>query len=142
METRGTILLVEDTIEVANPLREVLTWGGYRVLVAPTVEIGVQILRAFRVGLVLTDTFWPASAEPGDHWADLDRLVCAAGAAPLVLCASDEPPAYAEHVAHGFVARLAKPLNLDALPALVDSLLLAAERLPAVAQGSAPAREA
>ncbi len=45
METRKTILVVDDTPDIAHLLREVLELDGHRVLVAPTADIGMQILR-------------------------------------------------------------------------------------------------
>ncbi len=133
MATRKTILVVDDTPEIAHLLREVLELDGHRVLVAPTADLGMQSLRAFRVALVLTDALYSTDAEPGDIWSGLDRLVRAAGSVPLILYAPDKPHRYAEYAAHGFAARLTKPLNLDGLLALVDSLLLA--------EGAAPTRE-
>ncbi len=124
MATRSTILLVDDTPDIANLLREVLELDGHRVLVAPTADIGVQILRAFRVGLVLTDALCATNAEPDDIWSGLDRLVGVAGHVPLILYAPDKPHCYADHAAHGFAACLTKPLNLDALLKLVDAVLL------------------
>ncbi len=140
METRGTILVVDDTPDIADLVRAVLTEAGYRVLVAPTAARGLQVLAAFRVGLVLTDALLPADPG-GDIWADLDRLAHAAGGSPLVLYDPQEPGRYADHAAHGFVARLPKPFDLDTLVAMVDRLLSVGGAHQPVAHGPAPARE-
>lgn len=135
MATRGTILVVDDTPEIADLLRGVLESHGYRVLVAPTAEVGVQILRAFRVGLVVTDALRPEDAEPDNPWGGLDRLAAAARETPLALCAPGDTGQYAAHAAHGFAACLTKPLDLDTLLALVGSLLLARGQASPVAPG-------
>lgn len=139
METRGTILLVDDTPDIADLLRTTLAEAGYRVLIAPTVEIGVQILGAFRVGLVLVNASCSTHGEPGDPWSGLDRLVRAAGAAPLILNAPDEPHRHADYLAHGFAARLTNPLDLDALLTTVGVFLLDAGHHLAVPHGLATA---
>ncbi len=141
METRGTILVVDDTPDIATLLRAVLTEAGYRVLVAPTAETGLQVLAAFRVGLVLADAVPPASDCAGDPWADLDRLADAAGGSPLLLCAPGGAGDYADHAAHGFVACLPKPFDLDDLLATVGRLLPVGGPHQPVAHGSAPAHE-
>jgi len=139
METRGTLLMVEETPEVAELLRGVLTKAGYRVLVAQTAELGLHILAAFLVGAVLTDAIPPVDNDGGDRWAALDRLARAAGRAALVLY-TDEPERYAAYADHGFAARLAKPLDLDALVATVGALLPAGPR-PSTPRGPAAVGE-
>ncbi len=141
METRGTILVVDDTPDVAALLHAVLTEAGYRVLLAATVEAGLQILAAFRVGLVLADALPPDADPSGDPWADLDRLAHAAGGSPLLLYAPGGAGDYADHAAHGFVACLPKPFDLDALLATVGRLLPVGGPHQPVAHGPAPARE-
>jgi DNA-binding response OmpR family regulator len=142
MEPRDTILVVDDTADIADLLRDLLTGAGYRVLVARSVDIGLKILAAFRIGLVLTDAPQPAAADRDDAapvWAELDRLALAARKTPLVLYAGAHPERYAEYAAHGIAACLAKPLDLDAVVALVGTLLPDDGHRPAVAHGSATA---
>jgi DNA-binding response OmpR family regulator len=141
LATRGTILVVDDTPDSADLLRAMLEEAGYRVLVAPTAEIGVQILRAFRIGLVITAALQPESDGADDPWAAVDRLVGAGGGAPLILAAPDEPERYADYAAHGCAACLTTPLNLDGLPALVGSLLLGNGQDQTIVHAPAPARE-
>ncbi len=125
MEPRDTILVVDDTADIADLLRDVLTGAGYRVLVAPTVAVGLQVLAAFRIALVLIDAPTPTDddAEAGDFWVELDRLAHAARQTPLIVYAGDEPERYAAYAAHGYAAHLAKPLDLDALVRTVVGLL-------------------
>ncbi|HEY8599025.1 MAG TPA: response regulator [Thermomicrobiales bacterium] len=120
METRRTILVVEDNPAIAELLRETLTESGYRVLLAATPDAARPILAAFRVGLVLTDAFHDVS---GTIWDDLDPLVRLAGGAPLVLCSAHDPALYADFAAHGFASALPKPFDLDEMLALVAALL-------------------
>jgi DNA-binding response OmpR family regulator len=141
VEPRDTILVVEDTADLADLLRDVLTGAGYRVLVAWTADTALQILAALRVQLVLTDAPRPADEDAGAIWAALDRLAHAARKTPLVLYAADEPNRYADYATHGFAARLAKPLDLDALVTTVRSLLPVERHRPSVAHGPATAGE-
>ena len=147
MEPRDTILVVDDTADVADLLRDVLGGAGYRVLVAPTLEVGLTILAAFVVRLVLIDAPTPTddAADAGDFWGELDRLAHRARRMPLIVYAGDNPECYAEcyadYAAHGYAAHLAKPLDLDALAALVAGLLRAGQVDPTIAQGTATASQ-
>ena len=143
MDQRDTILVVDDTADVADLLREVLGGAGYRVLVAPTVAVGLQVLAAFRIALVLIDAPTPTSDEAaaGDFWAELDRLAYAARKTPLIVYAGDSPERYAAYAAHGYAAHLAKPLDLDALVATVAGLLPAKRPDPTIAHGPATASQ-
>jgi DNA-binding response OmpR family regulator len=71
METRGTILLVEDDAQIAALIGEVLTDKGYLVAVAGTPALARAFLATVDVGLVITDGF----ASGGDPWEALDPLV-------------------------------------------------------------------
>ncbi len=141
MEPRSTILVVDDTADVADLLRDVLSGAGYRVLVAPTLDVGLTILAAFVVRLVLIDAPTPtdADADAGDFWGDLDRLAHRARQMPLIVYAGDNPERYADYAAHGYAAHLAKPLDLDALVALVAGFLLGGQAEPTIAHGPATA---
>ncbi len=118
MDARPTILLVKDDSAIAALIRDVLTDEGYRVLVAATPTLGRTILAAFKVALILTDGF-----RGDDPWAPLALLVAQAGRTPVILCSAAHLERYADHAAHGFAALLPKPFNLDALVALVASLM-------------------
>ena len=138
MEPRYTILVVDDTADVADLLREVLGGAGYRVLVAPTVAVGLQVLAAFRIALVLIDAPPPANddADAGNFWAELDRLAFAARKTPLIVYAGDESERYAAYAAHGYAAHLTKPLDLDALVRTVAGLLPAERPQSAITHGT------
>ena len=138
MEPRDTILVVDDTADVADLLRDVLGGAGYRVLVAPTVAVGLQVLAAFRIALVLIDAPTPSDgdADAGDFWAELDRLADAARQTPLIVYAGESPERYAAYAAHGYAAHLAKPLDLDALVRMVAGLLPPKRPEPTIAHGS------
>ncbi len=143
MEPRDTILVVDDTADVADLLREVLGGAGYRVLVAPTVDVGLTILAAFVVRLVLIDAPTPpdGDAHADNFWAELDRLAYAARKTPLIVYAGENPERYAAYAAHGYAAHLAKPLDLDALVATVAGLLPAKRLDPTIAHGPATASQ-
>jgi len=141
METRSTILVVDDTADVADLLRDVLSGAGYRVLVAPTLEVGLTILAAFVVRLVLIDAPTPTDddADAGNFWVELDRLAHKARKTPLIVYAGDKPERYADYAAHGYDAHLAKPLDLDALVAMVAGVLLGGQTDPTIAYATATA---
>jgi len=120
VDARPTILLVEDDPSIAALICDVLTDSGYRVLVAATPTLGGTILAAFRVGLVLTAGFHGGGDDP---WAPLAPLVARAGGTPVILRSAHRPAAYADHAARGFAALLPRPFDLDALLALVASVL-------------------
>ncbi len=143
MEPRDTILVVDDTADVADLLRAVLGGAGYRVLVARTVDAGLAILAAFVVRLVLIDAPTPTAgaAHASDFWAELDRLAYAARKTPLIVYAGENPERYAAYAAHGYAAHLATPLDLDALVATVAGLLPAARPGSAVSHAAATASE-
>jgi CheY-like chemotaxis protein len=111
MAPRDTILVVDNTADVADLLREVLVKAGYRVLVAPTLEVGLTILAAFVVRLVLVDAPTPYhdDLDAGDFWAGLDRLAATARRIPLVVYAGANPERYAAYADHGYAAHLASP---------------------------------
>ena len=143
MESRSTVLVMDDTADVAELLRDALGGAGYRVLVAPTPEAGLAIPAAFVVRLVLIDAPTPAddAADAGDFWVELDRLAYAARQTPLIVYAGDNPERYADYAAHGYAAQLAKPLDLDALVATVAGLLRAGRAAPALDHGTAASTE-
>ena len=123
METRGTILVVDDDPDIAGVMRELLAVEGYRVLVAPSIGLARDILAAFRVGLVITDGFH--SGMYADRWTPLQPLVDAAAGRPLVLCSAHDLARYADFAAHGIAAYLPKPFDFADLLALVGSFLRA-----------------
>jgi CheY-like chemotaxis protein len=139
MEPRDTILVVDDTAAVADLLREVLGGAGYRVLVAPTLEIGLTILAAFVVRLVLIDAPPPAddASDAGDFWAEPDRLARAARQIPLIVYAGGNAERHADYASHGYAAHLTKPLDLDALVAMIAGLLPAERSQSPIANGTA-----
>jgi len=143
MEPRDTILVVDDTADVADLLRAVLGGAGYRVLVASTLETGLKILAAFRIALVLIDAPTPTAgaARADNSWAELDRLAHAARQTPLIVYAGENPERYAAYAARGYAAHLATPLDLDALVATVAGLLPAARPGSAVSHAAATASE-
>jgi len=143
MELRDTILVVDDTADAADRLRAALSEAGYRVLVAPTLDVGLKILAAFVVRVVLIDAPTPDTdnVHADDFWAGLDRLAYAARPTPLLVYAGDSPERYAAYAAHGYAAHLATPLDLDALVAMVAGLLPAARPGPTIAHGPGPASQ-
>ena len=112
------ILVVEDDPDIRAVTCEVLRESGYHVVPAATHEAAHAALAAVRVGLVLVDTV-DGGAPAHDHWAALDALRAAAGAASVVIFTAHSPDRFAGHAARGFAGLLAKPFDLDELLGLV-----------------------
>jgi len=62
--TRGRVLVVEDEIEVAATLLELLVERNYEVLTATTAEEGLKAVPAFRPNVVLLDISLPDMSGP------------------------------------------------------------------------------
>ena len=113
----GTLLVVDDDPTILEVLRAVLADDGYRVLVAPTIDLALDLLRAFRVQLVLVDAFRD-HADP-DPWANLDRIRARARETPVVIVSAHSEKSFTGYAQRGFADLLTKPFDLDELSALV-----------------------
>jgi DNA-binding response OmpR family regulator len=140
METRGTILVVEEAPDIVGFIREGLVQEGYRVLVAPSIAAALDILAAIRVRLVITDAFHPAPGQDADRWSPLAPLAAAAGEAPIILCTGRDRREYADLAAHGFAAFLPKPFDPTDLSATVRAALECGAR-PVPVADQAPRQE-
>lgn len=101
-----TILIIEDEPSVADALRLILEDEGHRVLTAGTGRGGLELARAERPGLVITDLRLPDAsglellAVLGGEWPHL----------PVILITSHgTPEVFAEARAAGAAAVLHKP---------------------------------
>ena len=117
-ETRGRhVLVVEDNHDNRATLRELLEFAGHRVSVAGTGSEGVALALERRPDVALVDIGLPEL----DGY-EVARRVRAALGHHIVLVALTgygQPEDVRRAKAAGFDAHLAKPLDLDALQALV-----------------------
>lgn len=112
--TRRRVLIIEDNIDAADTLREVLEFGGHKIAVACNGPGGLQMARQFHPEVVLCDIGLPemngyevARAFRSDEALKGTFLIALSGyAQPADLqCAAEA----------GFDRHFAKPLNLDKL---------------------------
>jgi PAS domain S-box-containing protein len=113
-----TVLVVDDNLDAAQSLADVLALGGHRVHVAGDGASGVALARATLPDLVLCDIGLPdvdgyevARTLRADASLRATRLVAVSGYA--------QPEDRARALAAGFEAHLAKPVALDRLAELL-----------------------
>jgi CheY-like chemotaxis protein len=118
IESRGRILVVEDEIEVAATLLELLVARNYEVLTATTAEEALKVVPAFRPNVLLLDITLPGMSGPGlvttfrRAYSRLPIIVLTAAVDGGVLARLAELKPF--HVVH-------KPFDIDALDRLIGS---------------------
>ena len=114
----GTVLIVDDESALLEVMAIVLRDAGHAVLRAPDGEAALQLLRANRVDLVISDVMMPRIGGP----ELLAAHVKAGGQVPFVFVSS-----LSERIVRGLVGTapgyLAKPFSLEGL------MVIVAERL-------------
>ena len=113
-----TILLVEDEDTIRKLVRDVLTRGGYTVLVAPGGEAALELLRANEVDLLLTDVVMPGMSGP-----DLARIATSERPSIRVLFTSGYTNEPEELHAEPDAAFIGKPFSPQSLVAKVREVL-------------------
>jgi CheY-like chemotaxis protein len=116
MTAGGTVLVVEDDHDILEIVTAVLEDGGYRVLPASDAQLGLDLLRTARPGLVLLDLRMPGMS--GHEFRAAQLRDPALAAIPVVLLSAD---ASVGEIAHSLrvAGWLRKPLDLDALYRIV-----------------------
>ena len=118
METRGRVLVVEDELEVAATLLELLVDRSYEVQTATTAEEGLKSLAGFRPDVLLLDISLPGMSGPGllkvfrTVQPDLPIVVVTAAVDSGVLKRIAELEPF--HLVH-------KPFDIDALDRVIAS---------------------
>ena len=114
------ILVVEDNLDAASSLADVLALEGYRVEVATSGTAGIAKARELRPSVILCDLGLPdldgyqiARTIRGDEALRATRLIAVSGYA--------QPEDRERAVRAGFDAHVAKPPSIDALLAAVAS---------------------
>jgi two-component system CheB/CheR fusion protein len=116
------VLIIEDNIDGANSLREVLELGGHHVKIAFSGPDGLQKARASRPEVVICDIGLPemdgyAVARAMRADPDLNRL------ALVALTGYAGPADVAKAKEAGFDAHLAKPPSTGAIERVLDEVL-------------------
>lgn len=115
------ILVIEDSADAAETLREALELGGHSVEIAATGSAGLDKARSLRPDVILCDIGLPGMN--GYEVARALRADAALGPIPLVALsgyASDEDVARAREA--GFDAHIAKPASPDAIEKALSSI--------------------
>lgn len=120
------VLLVDDTPDVRDLLRDVLEDEGYRVTSAAFVQ-DVATVRQLAPDLIVHDLLFGAHTPAG--WAFLDQLRQdpLVGQVPVILCTADGrvryDPSWIQHAEHLGVSVVSKPFDLTDFLALLTSVL-------------------
>jgi two-component system CheB/CheR fusion protein len=119
-EATGRVLVIEDNVDAADSLREVLTLSGHEVEVAYRGPEGIEKARQFGPDVVLCDIGLPemdgytvARAMRADPKLGRVRLVALTGYAG--------PEEVAKSKKAGFDAHLAKPPSMDTLERILEA---------------------
>ena len=116
------VLVVEDNPTDSKLLQLVLEAEGHRVAVARTAEEALALVHAGTTQIIVTDLALPRM--DGTALARELKASPATAAIPVVAVTAytDRFPPRETQRAAGFAAFLVKPLDFDALPALLASL--------------------
>ena len=117
IEPRGRVLIVEDEIEVAATMLELLVARSYEVVTATTAEEALKIVPAFRPNVLLLDITLPGMSGPG-------LLTTFRRAHPrlpvIVVTAAVDPGALARIAERDPFHVVYKPFDIDALDRLIS----------------------
>jgi CheY-like chemotaxis protein len=119
MEPRGSILVVDDNIELAENLAEILAGAGYESAVAASAEAARDLIRAGNIAAVLTDF-----RLPGKNGAELIGELRDAGVdIPVAVMSAYTDPALLERAEEaGAVDVFPKPVDITRLISLIGAL--------------------
>jgi DNA-binding NtrC family response regulator len=118
MATHDTMLIVEDEVGVREILREVLSFCGYRVLTAATVqeaERALQSLGLAQINLVIADINLTTAHDAHEGYALYQRWSVLYPALRFILISGDPNNQQLPDIRSGAVRFLAKPFQIDAL---------------------------
>jgi DNA-binding NtrC family response regulator len=126
MATRDTVLIVEDEVGVREILREALSFYGYRVIPAATVqeaEKALQRLAVVETNLVITDVNLTSIHHAREGYALYQRWSALYPALRFILISGDTNNQELPAIRSGAVRFLAKPFAIDALLKVVQEVL-------------------
>ena len=122
------MLLIDDTQEILDVMRELLEEEGYRVSVSvETLEL--SRIKALAPDVIVQDLLFAGTQETGWHFLTMARLDPELARIPLILCTAAAEfvgdPAMAENLDHQGVRVLLKPFNVDDLLTTISEVLAA-----------------
>jgi two-component system OmpR family response regulator len=134
------ILVVDDSQEIIDLLRELLEDEGYRVSASLAV-LNLEKLKALAPDIIVQDLLFEGTQEVGWRFLTISRLDPELSRVPLVLCtaavATVKDPEMAAQLAHLGVRVILKPFDINQLLAAIEEVLAAA-RTARQAAGPAP----
>ena len=120
-DDRMTVLVVDDNVDAAQILREVVEMAGHRAVMAYDGEVALQLARSERPDVALLDL-----GLPGMNGFDLARAIRGErgleGATLVAISGYATAEDRARSAEAGFDVHLAKPLGVEALFSAVPSL--------------------
>jgi DNA-binding NtrC family response regulator len=126
MATHDTVLIVEDEVGVREVLHETLSFGGYQVITAATVqeaESALQSLGVAEINLVITDINLTPAHNAQDGYALYQCWNALYPALRFILISGDPANRELPDVRSGAVRFLAKPFEIHALLEAVREVL-------------------
>jgi DNA-binding NtrC family response regulator len=126
MATHGTVLIVEDEVGVREVLHEALSFWGYRVIAAATVqeaERALQSLGVAEISLVITDINLTSTHNAQDGYALYQCWHALYPALRFILISGDPVNRDLPDVRSGAVRFLAKPFEIHALLEAIRGVL-------------------
>jgi DNA-binding NtrC family response regulator len=126
MATHDTVLIVEDEVGVREVLHETLSFGGYQVITAATVqeaESALQSLGVAEINLVITDINLTPVPNAHEGYALYQRWNALYPALRFILISGDPVNRELPDIRSGAVRFLAKPFEIDALLDVVREVL-------------------
>ena len=113
---RARVLVIEDEVDVAATVLELLTARNYEVIAVTTAEEGLEVIPGFRPSVLLLDISLPGLSGPGL----LDVFARRYAWLPVIVVTSAVDPEILSRIADGKPFHLVhKPFDLDALDRLV-----------------------
>jgi DNA-binding NtrC family response regulator len=126
MATHDTVLVVEDEMGVREILHEALSFYGYRVITASSVqeaENAFQNLGAAEIHLVIADINLTPAPSAQEGYELYQRWSALYPGLRFILSSGDPSSQELPDIRSGAVRFLAKPFQIDALVELVREVL-------------------
>ena len=119
MAGKAKLLIVEDDANLAEALSLYLTTAGYRVVIAPNGQQGLQSMYVERPHLIILDIMMPGL----DGWEVCRRIREISGVPIIMLTARGQEDERVRGLQMGADDYVAKPFSLRELEARIESIL-------------------
>jgi two-component system OmpR family response regulator len=126
MSNQHTVLVVDDEVGVRETLYQGLSFHGYQVITAATVqkaEKALQRLGVAKTDLVIADINLTPASKGQEGYALYQRWSALYPALPFILISGDPNNQELPHVRAGAVRFLAKPFGIEALIEAIREVL-------------------